>query len=72
MFLTPAELRELTGRQHADAQIAALKREDWPFVLDADGRPKVAREVYEARVWGRDRPAVPVRKPSKVRLDLVR
>jgi hypothetical protein len=49
MFLSPTELRELTGRQHADAQIRALEREDWPFVLDADGRPKVARAVYEAR-----------------------
>jgi hypothetical protein len=72
MFLTPAELRDLTKRQHADAQIAMLERHGWPYVLDGDGRPQVARVVYEARIWGRDKPPAAVRKTSKPRLDLVR
>lgn len=69
MFLSAAELCSLTGRQHADAQIAALQRMGLRYVLDADGRPKVARAAVEAALVGRP---TPVKKPSRVRLDLVR
>ncbi len=69
MFLTPEELRSLTGRQHADAQCAALARMGLKFVIDADGRPKVARSAVEAKLG---QPPTPVRKPSAIRLDLVR
>jgi len=69
MFLTPDELRGLTGRQHADAQVAALIRMGLRYVLDADGRPKVSRAVLDDLLGLR---AAPVRKTSAPRLDLVR
>ena len=69
MFLTPDELRVLTGRQHADAQRAALDRMGLKYVLNADGRPKVSRAAVDALLGVRP---TPVRKPSAPRLDLVR
>ena len=70
LLLTRAEMAELTEREHADAQIAWLRREGWPFVVSADGRPKVARAEFDRRMVGGAPPAV--RKISKPRLDLVR
>lgn len=69
MFLSPDELRALTGRQHADSQIAALDRMGLRYVLDADLRPKVARAAVEGALLARPAPA---RSPSRIRLDLVR
>lgn len=70
LLLSRDELHELTNREHADAQIAWLRREGWPHVLDADGRPKVARAEFERRMLGGAAPTV--RKPIRPRLDLVR
>lgn len=50
MFLTVNELRALTGRVRPTAQVAWLRRYRWRLALDADGRPKVAREYYEHRM----------------------
>ena len=69
MFLTTAELRDLTDRQHADAQIAWLRARGWPFEVSAEGRPKVARAEWEARMLSRQPVA---RKPASPRLGLVR
>ena len=69
MFLSPDELRNLTGRQHADAQIAALQRMGLRYLLDADGRPKVARAAVDAMLAPG---APPARRTTLPRLDLVR
>lgn len=42
-FLTPAELRELTGRARPKAQIAALKRMRIRHKVNELGRPIVAK-----------------------------
>lgn len=68
MFLTPDELQSLTGRKHADAQAASLHRMGLRFILDADGRPKVAKSAVESLLAIK----TPVRKTSGPRLELVR
>lgn len=40
---TPDELREFSARQRKSAVIAWLKDRRIPFILDADGWPKVLR-----------------------------
>ena len=72
MLLTPAELRALTGRQHADAQARWLRREGWAFVLDADGRPKVAREEYDRHMLGGNVVRLPRERRPALRWDAVR
>lgn len=54
MFLTAAELFELTGRIQPSAQTRWLRRKRWRFELDADGRPKVARAYHDRRMLGDD------------------
>ena len=50
MFLSPEELRELTGGAIRRKQIEWLRRERWRFVLDLGGRPRVDRRYYERRM----------------------
>jgi hypothetical protein len=47
MFLTPEELKQLTGCAWRDRQIAQLKRMGIAFWINAAGRPVVARAVIE-------------------------
>jgi hypothetical protein len=54
MFLTPAEVAELTdvrtgkaGKTREQLQIEALHRMRIPFLVSAAGRPKVARATIE-------------------------
>lgn len=50
MFLSPEELRQLTGGAIRRRQIEWLRRERWRFVLDLEGRPRVDRRYYERRM----------------------
>ena len=59
MFLTPAELADLTGLKRPGAQYRWLHAEGWPVKLDARGRPLLLRSVVEARLG-----AVPVHKQA--------
>lgn len=68
MLLTPDDVRSLTGRRHADAQIAALQRMGLRFVLDADGRPKVAQAEADRVLLSKPAP----RKIAGPRMELVR
>lgn len=53
MFLTPDEIRELTGYQrHAD-QRAWLEKRGWKFEISANGRPVVLRS-FAAQRMGED------------------
>ncbi len=47
MFLTPAELRTLTGRAHKARQIEALRRMGIPHWINAAGCPVVPRAALE-------------------------
>lgn len=46
LFLSPAQLRELTGRAQAPAQIDVLKRQGVPFWINAAGKPVVALSAF--------------------------
>ncbi|MCY1308453.1 hypothetical protein D9M68_138980 [compost metagenome] len=50
MFLTSDEVRDLTGRTRASAQIRWLDEHRFGYVIGADGRPKVLREVVLSRL----------------------
>jgi len=52
MFLTLAELAELTGRKLAKAQAAWLAQAGLRHVLGADGRPRVLRQEVERAMLG--------------------
>jgi hypothetical protein len=52
LFLSPTELRELTGRAHRRRQIEWLRGAAWPFEIDAKGRPRVLRAALVARLGG--------------------
>ena len=47
MFLTPEELRTLTGRALKAHQAAALRRMGIPFFINAAGKPVVTRAAVE-------------------------
>lgn len=47
MFLTDAELYELTGYRQPSKQVAMLRRQGVPFHVNAAGHPKVARAILE-------------------------
>lgn len=50
LFLTDAELAELTGRKRASAQIRWLTDNGWRFAVTLGGRPRVARDEFDARM----------------------
>jgi hypothetical protein len=59
VFLTAAELRDLTGLCRKLAQYRWLRENGWPVQRDAKGRPLVLRSVVEARLG-----ATPSREPA--------
>lgn len=52
MFLTPDQVRELTGCARVAQQIEWLKARNYAFDLDAKGRPVVLRSYVEGRLGG--------------------
>lgn len=50
MFMTQEEVVELTGRVRASAQIRWLDEHLFGYVVGADGRPKVLREIVLSRL----------------------
>jgi hypothetical protein len=56
MFLTPDDLRDLTGLRRSSAQIRWLSAQGLRYVLGADGRPRVLRAEVEGRLLSK-RPA---------------
>ncbi|MCY1302423.1 hypothetical protein D9M69_556560 [compost metagenome] len=50
MFLTSDEVAGLTGRTRASAQIRWLDEHLFGYVIGADGRPKVLRELVLSRL----------------------
>lgn len=60
MFLSEAELRELTGYKRTDKQREWLRERQYPFDLDARERPKVLRAHVESRLGAKiERPREP-------------
>lgn len=48
-FLSPEEIRELTGRSYIKLQIDALSKMGLPFFINGIGRPVVTRSAVEGR-----------------------
>jgi hypothetical protein len=49
LFLTPEELRALTGRARAQDQIAVLRAQGVAFLTNASKKPVVTRAAVEGR-----------------------
>lgn len=50
MFLTEAELRELTELEQPEAQRRWLAARGWPFEVSAKGRNRVLRSTMERKM----------------------
>jgi len=61
LCLTLEELREITGRMKASAQVRFLRQNGINFILRADGKPLVSRTHFEAIMGGEVR----VRRPAE-------
>lgn len=52
IYLTIEELKEITGRVMASAQIRWLRSQGFTVLARADGRPLVSRNHFEAMMGG--------------------
>ena len=52
IYLTVEELRGITGRMKAAAQIRWLRRHGFTVLARADGKPLVSRAHFESRMGG--------------------
>lgn len=50
IFLTPMEVKQLTGKCFAATQCAVLRERGIKFILDGNGKPKVLRAEIERRL----------------------
>ena len=53
IYLTIEELKEITGRVKATAQIKWLRSKGFTVLLRADNRPLVSRNHFEAMMGGK-------------------
>lgn len=51
-YLTPAEVRKLTGTAHAAKQVAFLKSRGWCHTTDRHGKPQILRKYHDAMLSG--------------------
>lgn len=51
-YLTPAEIRKLTGAAHADLQVAWLRARGWCHTTDRFGKPQILRKYHDAMLSG--------------------
>lgn len=52
MFMTQDEVADMTGYLRPKDQVRWLQAEKFGFVISADGKPKVLRQVVLARLGG--------------------
>ena len=52
MFMTQDEVADMTGYLRPKDQVRWLQAEKFGFVIGADGKPKVLRQVVLARLGG--------------------
>ncbi len=52
MFMTPDEVADMTGYLRPKDQVRWLQTEKFGYVIGADGKPKVLRQVVVARLGG--------------------
>ena len=64
LFLTAADIQDLTGYQRAHDQIRWLRQRTFVFELGADGKPRILRSYVERRMGGAvESPPAPKREP---------
>jgi hypothetical protein len=63
-YLSPAEIRRLTGRQKAKAQCRVLDARKIRYTRDGDGWPIVARAHVEKRLTGEAKAPEPANEPD--------
>jgi len=55
LYLTPVELKKLTGYLTRPAVCRWLSREGWPYAAPGgDGWPRVLRQYHDDRLYGRE------------------
>ncbi|KEZ72818.1 hypothetical protein C5I_0117225 [Pseudomonas syringae pv. syringae FF5] len=54
MFMTPDEVADMTGYIRPKDQLKWLDAERFGYVVGADGKPKVLRQVVIARLGGNE------------------
>lgn len=64
MFLTPAELQELTGYKRAMDQCRWMRKRGWTFELNNLNRPVVLRAHAEAKLGSATPAATPAAAPN--------
>lgn len=64
MFLTDAELVELTGQRQKSAQIRWLQLRRWRFETTATGHPRVARDYFERKMVCAEERSAPAPEPN--------
>lgn len=65
LYLTPAELRGLTGYATRPAVTKWLERNGWPHAgCGKDGWPRVLRQYHDDRMMGATKAAKATRKPG--------
>ncbi|MFO3723976.1 DUF4224 domain-containing protein [Pseudomonas sp. HLMP] len=52
MFMTPDEVADMTGYLRPKDQVRWLEKWKFGYVIGADGKPKVLRQVVLARLGG--------------------
>lgn len=52
MFMTPDEVADMTGYLRPKDQVRWLQAEKFGYLIGADGKPKVLRQVVLARLGG--------------------
>jgi len=53
MFLTPADLTELTGYKLGKKQCDWLRSHGWVFEVNSHGRPVVSKAYFDSRMGGK-------------------
>lgn len=71
LTLTPAEVREATGAMHRTKQLAWFHQQGIPAALGVDGKVKVVREAYLAKMMP-NAGSARAKAKTEPRLDLLR
>jgi len=64
MFLSRDDLKALCGLQRPSAVRRWLDRQKWPYVVGADGWPRVLEEIMMERMGGQIK--VPANEPELI------
>lgn len=64
LYLTPIEMKVLTGSPVFRCQERALKKMGWAYFVDSHGRVKVLRKYHDAKMAGEQVDKKPKNEPN--------